>query len=204
MDKHYRISEAACLLGVCTKTLRRWDQRGKLHCHRTAGGHRRISILEIQRLTPTTSSSPPTPSNGPTAVYCRVSSHEQKAKGDLDRQLAVALDYCATNHLSPVLTFSDVSSGLNAHRVGLQKLCALIEQRRIARVLLTYPDRLTRFGFAYLESYFRSYGVSIHAIHQKPDCSMEEELVQDLIAIVTSFSGRVHGLRSHKNKKIGK
>ena len=65
-------------------------------------------------------------------------------------------------------------------------------------MVLTYPDRLTRFGFQYLERYFNSFNTSIQVIHQKANQTLEEELVQDLIAIITSFSGRIHGLRSAK------
>jgi len=201
MEKFYRISEAALLLGVCTKTLRRWDSERKLVCQRTLGGHRRISIMEMERFTHPSDPSPLSRPEGGVAIYGRVSSHEQKTKGDLDRQLRAAQDYCAQHHLNPTYTFADVSIGLNTRRIWLRKLCSLIEQHQITKVILTYPDRLTRFGFEYLETYFHSYGADIQVIHEKPDCSMEEELVQDLIAIVTSFSGRVHGLRSHKNKK---
>jgi len=71
----------------------------------------------------------------------------------------------------------------------------------IAKVVLTYPDRLTRFGFDYLDAFFNSHGTNLQVINKKIDVSMQEELVQDLIAIITSFSGRVHGMRSHKKKK---
>jgi putative resolvase len=207
MNRLYRISEAATLLGVCAKTIRRWDHAGQITCQRTAGGHRRISLLEITRLTSgdrAPQSPPPLSSPGATAIYGRVSSHEQKVKGDLTRQIDTAKEYCASKHLTPTYLFTDISSGLNVCRPGLIRLCTLIERGTIAKVILTYPDRLTRFGFAYLERYFQSHGTAIHAIHRTPSTSMEEELVQDLIAIITSFSGRVHGLRSHKNgKKTG-
>lgn len=68
-------------------------------------------------------------------------------------------------------------------------------------MVLTYPDRLTRFGFRYLEHYFASHGAIIEIINQSTDSSLEQELVQDLIAIITSFSGRVHGLRSARARK---
>jgi len=71
----------------------------------------------------------------------------------------------------------------------------------VSRVILTYPDRLTRYGFEYLVRYFRSHGAEIQVLNGKVSGSHGQELVQDLVAIVTSFSGRVHGLRSHRNKK---
>jgi len=50
MEKYYRISEASLLLGVCSKTIRRWESAGTIACKRTIGGHRRISIYEIERI----------------------------------------------------------------------------------------------------------------------------------------------------------
>jgi len=204
MEKHYKISEAAAHLGVCTKTIRRWDARGKITCNRTVGGHRRISILEISRLIEDKEKDLVIDPEKMVAVYCRVSSHDQKKKGDLERQVKGARAYCTAHGFKNIKTFTDVGSGLNTRRSGLKKMCTLIEGKKITRVILTYPDRLTRFGFSYLENYFKSHGASIHAINEKVTTSMQEELVQDLIAIVTSFSGRVHGMRSHKNKKKNK
>ena len=201
MKKHYKISEAAAHLGVCTKTIRRWDARGKIIYRRTVGGHRRISILEITRLIKDHEKDLVNDPEKMVAVYCRVSSHDQKKKGDLERQVKAACEYCTEQEFKNIKTFTDVGSGLNTRRSGLKKMCKLIEEEKIRRVILTYPDRLTRFGFSYLENYFKSHGATIHAINEKMETSMQEELVQDLIAIVTSFSGRVHGMRSHKNKK---
>jgi putative resolvase len=130
-----------------------------------------------------------------------VSSHDQKKNGDLARQIAAAEEFCQKHQLKPNHIFYDVSSGLNTRRGGLKKLCRLIEQQKVNKVVITYPDRLTRFGFDYLKHYFQSHGTEITVMHQKPTCSMQEELVQDLIAIVTSFSGRVHGMRSHRKAR---
>lgn len=135
------------------------------------------------------------------AIYGRVSSHEQKKKGDLDRQVDHARGYCSTTYNGYGYIFQDIGSGLNTRRPGLQKLFKLIEKKRIDKVVLTYPDRLTRFGFDYLDAYFKSHGTELIVLNKKAGMSMQEELVQDLIAIITSFSGRVHGLRSHQKKK---
>jgi predicted site-specific integrase-resolvase len=134
-------------------------------------------------------------------VYCRVSSHEQKAKGDLDRQVQVAVEHCESSGLGTPAVYTDVGSGLNARRGGLKRLCRAIEQGRVRRVFITYKDRLTRFGFEYLQRYFASHGASIGVIRQAATRSMHEELVDDLVAIVTSFSGRVHGLRGHRRRR---
>lgn len=190
-----RISEAANKLGVSVKTIRRWDHSGLIECFRTVGGHRRFLLIEIQRIREGRERAPDTRN---TAIYARVSSHDQKQKGDLKRQIEQARVFCKSNTQSELLIFQDVGSGLNVKRKGLIRLCQSIEKGNIKRVVLTYPDRLTRFGFQYLERYFASFNTSIQVIHQKANQTLEDELVQDLIAIVTSFSGRIHGLRSAK------
>lgn len=198
MKAFLTIKEAANYLSVCTKTIRRWDKAGKIHCHRTPGGHRRIAIVEIERLM-TGRSFPVTTRT--TAIYSRVSSHAQKKQGDLQRQTRQTRDYCIQQGYQVAHVFQDVGSGLNANRRGLKKLCRVIECGEIDRLVITYEDRLTRFGFDYLVRYFASHGVVIEVVERKASCSMEEELVQDLIAIVTSFSGRVHGLRSRRSRQ---
>lgn len=141
------------------------------------------------------------PGDGGTAVYCRVSSHEQKAKGDLGRQVEVAVNHCKEKGLGNPLVYTDVGSGLNANRGGLKRLCYAIERGLVCRVVVTYKDRLTRFGFGYLDRYFKSHGTSITVLRQAATRSMHEELVDDLVAIVTSFSGRVHGMRGRRKSR---
>ena len=189
------MSEAANVLGVCVKTIRRWHLAGLIDCFRTVGGHRRFLLVEIHRIQQGLERVPDTRS---TAIYARVSSHEQKQKGDLQRQIEQARVFCTSNTQHEPIIFQDVGSGLNTKRKGLIRLCQNIEKGNIKQVVLTYPDRLTRFGFQYLERYFANFNTSIKIINQKTNQTVEEELVQDLIAIVTSFSGRIHGLRSAK------
>jgi len=64
------------------------------------------------------------------------------------------------------------------------------------------PDRLTRFGFEYLEEYFNSFGVELLVLNREEDKSLKPELVEDLLTIVTSFAGKLYGHRSHKVKKL--
>ncbi|MHA1266658.1 MAG: IS607 family transposase [Candidatus Helarchaeota archaeon] len=177
--------------------MRRWEAADKIQCYRTPGGHRRISLLEISRLRHGT----PVPPPRKVAIYCRVSSHQQKAQGDLARQVQAAKTWCAERGYAVHSIFTDVGSGLNARRRGLQQLCRLVEQGALSKVVLTYPDRLTRFGFDYLRAYFQSHGTTIELLYARPTRSMQQELVDDLLAIVTSFSGRLHGMRSHRNRK---
>jgi len=200
MIKYYRISQAALLLGVCTTTIRRWDRLGKIKCIRTVGNHRRISSHEIQRILEGKKWKKKPTLPGQTVIYSRVSSHEQKHKGDLQRQIEQGYTYCQQHNYRVDHVISDIASGLNSRRKGLLQLCNLINQHKVSRVIITYKDRLTRFGFDYLSSYFASHGTTIEIINEETDQSIEQELVADMIAIITSFSGKVYGLRSAKRK----
>jgi putative resolvase len=201
MKVYVRVGIAAELMGVCRQTIRRWDKDGKLTCIRTIGGHRRIALIEIKRLIHGEEADE-RPKR--MAVYARVSSHDQKKKGDLTRQVEVATTYCQEQGEDSPVIFTDVASGLKTDRRGLTKLCNQVVQGKISTVVTTYPDRLTRFGLDYLTWLFQTQGTKIALLQQPADQSVQEELVQDLIAIITSFSGRVHGLRSHKNKRAKK
>ena len=71
----------------------------------------------------------------------------------------------------------------------------------LSKVVITNRDRLTRFGFDYLKNYFDSYGVKIITVRSRQTPSVQEEMVDDMIAIITSFSGKIHDMRSKKSKK---
>ena len=77
-----------------------------------------------------------------------------------------------------------------------------MQEADYGRILITYEDRLTRFGFSYLERYFDCYGVTITAIEDETDKSAQEELVDDLIKLVASFSGKLYGMRSSKKQQV--
>jgi putative resolvase len=215
-------------MGVCSTTLRRWDKQGSIKSVRTVGNHRRIHISEVQRIIDGKKRRYINKNRGVVlyACYARVSSHEQKQKGDLDRQISRLRDYVDhnltskkiktnnnkttsniennnnnNNKTNQIYELSDVASGLNTKRIGLLKLFTLVQKGKISHVFITYPDRLTRFGFEYLKWYFGSYGVTIHCLEENEQKSVQDEMVDDLIAIITSFSGKIHGMRSGKKKK---
>ena len=138
------------------------------------------------------------------AIYARVSSNEQKQKGDLERQINFVKENLDEEFLL-VDTLSDVGSGLNDKRKGLHKLMKLAKENEITDVAIQYKDRLTRFGYGYLEEYFNSHGVTIHVLDQEKETKIvQEELADDLISIITSFSGKLYGLRSKKHKELQK
>ena len=97
---------------------------------------------------------------------------------------------------------SDVASGLKTDRRGLLKLFNYVVNRQVDVVVVTYRDRLTRFGFDYLEYFFEQYGVRVEVVFGEEPKDAHQELVEDLIEIITSFAGKLYGMRSHRKKKL--
>ncbi|MCF2137325.1 MAG: IS607 family transposase [Candidatus Thorarchaeota archaeon] len=215
----FSVSQAARRLGVCPKTIRRWHATGALLCYRTPGGHRRIPLSELERLSARSGACAPIPSAAaasaassssasaavaaparqpPTvAVYARVSSHRQARDGDLARQQALLLQTARDRYRGTPLVVTDVGSGLNMRRRrGLLRLLRAARDGRIHTVLITHRDRLARFAVSLLERLLSDYGVQLVVLYEAQARSPQEELVADLMALLASFSGRVYGLRA--------
>jgi predicted site-specific integrase-resolvase len=77
-----------------------------------------------------------------------------------------------------------------------------VQQGRVSKVVVVYEDRLVRFGVDLLRKIFKSYGTELEVLESTLTGTPEEELVKDLISIITSFSARLYGLRSHKTQKL--
>ena len=131
--------------------------------------------------------------------YARVSSRSQK--DDLERQIEAIKEYCKQQGYSNVLILKDVSSGLNEKRRNFKKLLEMVKNRLVSKVIIAYPDRLTIFGFETLKFFFNAFGVEIIVLNKR-ELSPQEELVEDLITIISHFAGKLYGMRSHKYKKV--
>jgi putative resolvase len=202
MDKLLSISKTANILGVSYETLRNWDRGGKLKPIKTAGGHRRYKESDINTIFGTVKDEESL--NLPVvATYGRVSSHEQKQKGDLDRQCQRLSEYCAKKKYKVDYIIKDVGSGLSDTRAGLNKLFDLVIGRKVNKVVVEHKDRLTRFQFNIFAKFFTSYGVDIEYIEGQ-DNSDEAELTNDIMMLMAVFSGRIHGRRSAKRRKESK
>jgi len=94
----------------------------------------------------------------------------------------------------------DNASGLNENRKGLNRLLDLAERGEITDIIITNKDRLTRFGYAYLERHLNRLGVTIHVLHSKRETSAEQELLDDFMALIASFSGRFYKMRDKAHK----
>ncbi|MGO1851472.1 IS607 family transposase [Microbacterium sp.] len=197
MAKYVSIGKAAEMLGVSTSTLRRWDESGKLIAERTPGGRRRYLTSEVATFNPLGLDRASLVR--PTIAYARVSSHDQKT--DLDRQVQVLEMYCASQGWQYEV-IRDLGSGMSYRKKGLVDLIDRIVDGQVGRLVLTHKDRLLRFGAELVFAICEAKNVEVVIINQGDDRSFEEELASDVLEIVTVFSARMYGARSHKNKKL--
>jgi putative resolvase len=188
------ISKAAKELGVHQETLRRWEMAGKIQVERTPRGHRRYDLAKLKGFVRDA-----LPSIRSTVCYARVSSHDQKE--DLVRQTAVLESFCAARGWTYEV-LQDLGSGLNYHKKGLKKLIKAICSGSVGRLIITHKDRLMRFGAELIFSICESFGTEVVIINASEDSSFEDDLVQDVLEIITVFSARLYGSRSRKNKKL--
>jgi putative resolvase len=191
--KLLRISKAAHELGLHPFTVRKWIKAGKIQAIRV-GNEARVPRSEIERLAGKT--------DGRLIVlYGRVSGQGQKS--DLETQLARLSTWAQTARAGKVtLMLSDIGSGLSATRRQLQRLLRLVQADQVAEIVVTYPDRLTRFGQEYLQVLFDSFGVTLTVLDPSGDKTAEQELTDDMLALLASVSGRLYGMRSHKQKEL--
>lgn len=200
IDRLLTIVETCQMLGVHDDTVRRWGDAGTLPMVRTPGGHRRYPLSGVQAFLGHKQPEVKDATNR-VAIYCRVSSHEQKQKGDLDRQIGRMSVHCAIKNYLVIEILDDVGSGLSDTRPKLQKLFQLVNAGKVNRVVVEHKDRLTRFGFGLIESYFSSHGVTIEWVNEVLGKSYEDELVGDILALMASFSARIYGRRSAENRR---
>lgn len=136
------------------------------------------------------------------AIYARVSTPKQKK--DLDNQISYLRQYIVSNgnEVDNKLIFSDVASGMNENRKGLNSLITEIISGTVNKVIISNRDRLTRFGYGYLKSLFDRYNCEIVEVNLTEDKTFEQELTDDLISIIHHFSMKFCGKRKNKLKKF--
>lgn len=191
--KLLRISAAAHELGLHPITVRRWIKAGRIKVV-PMGREVRVPRAEVERLVGKV--------DGRLLVlYGRVSGHGQKA--DLEMQLERLQLWAATERKGiETLVLSDIGSGLKATRRQLTRLLQLVCEDRVGEIAITYEDRLTRFGQEYLHLLFSCFGVTLTVLEPGEAKTAEQELTDDLLALIASFSGRLYGMRSHKQQAL--
>lgn len=179
---------------MSAQTLRNWDKNGKLHPHHTStNGYRYYSheqLNQVMNVTPNL--------NRITIGYCRVSSHNQK--DDLERQIENIKLYLTAKG-QPFEIISDIGSGINCKKKGLQELIKRITQNQVEKVVVLYKDRLLRFGFELIEYIASLYNCEIEII-DNTEKSEQQELLEDLVQIITVFSCKLQGKRANKARKL--
>jgi putative resolvase len=186
-----KIGKAANVLGVDVQTLRAWEKSGELvPDRRSKGGVRYYDVAKITGLGS---------EDMPTIGYARVSSHDQK--NDLIRQAELVEAFCAAKGWRHEI-ITDLGSGLNYRKKGLNRLLDMILHKRIRRLVLTHKDRLLRFGSELVFAMCELQNIEIVIINKGDPPTFEEELASDVIEIITVFSARLYGARSHKTKQL--
>ena len=180
-----KLSEYAKRNSVTWRTAFRWYQEGKISTARkTPGGSIVVDLPDEDK------------DDLITVTYARVSNSARR-NTDLVYQSERLQKYCQQNHWAIDTNYKEVGSGLNDQR---KQLLSMLKRPENLRIVVEHKDRLTRFGFNYLEALLNKHGSEIVVINETEND--EEDLIQDLVSIVTSFCARIYGRRRAERKQI--
>ena len=192
------IGKVAIILGVSICTLRRWHKDKKLiPGYITYGGHRRYNKNKVFNLINKHKQS----NNKMIIGYARVSSYDQK--NDLKTQANRISLYIKENfNTNNYEIIKDLGSGLNYNKKGIRKLLKLICENKISNLVITNKDRLLRFGSEIIFDICKHFNIKVFIINEdNKTLTFEQQLCNNIISIITVFSAKLYGSRSHKNKK---
>jgi len=181
-----KLSVYAKKLGISYHTAWRWFNAGQI-----AGYQADTGTIIVTEPLPDTST--PTTAGQKVAVYARVSAAENKS--NLESQAGRVLDYCAARGYQVAQVVKEIGSGVNDTR---PKLLKLLTDPAVTLIVVEHKDRLTRFGFNYLEQLLAMQGRKIEVINLANNG--KEDLLQDFVSIITSFCARLYGQRRSKRK----
>lgn len=173
-----RLSQYAKQMGVSYRTAFRWWKAGKLDAYQLDTGT--IIVRDPVVSLPTV------------ALYARVASANQKQ--DLERQLERLRDYAAAKGYHVVKEVTELASGLNDQRPKLSKL---LGDSSIGTILVEHKDRLTRFGYHYIEQLLACQGRKLEVVLPT---DTDHDLVDDFVAVITSLAARIYGRRNSKRR----
>lgn len=192
--EYYTINKFSKLVGKTPQTLRNWDKSGFLKPdHTSTNGYRYYSEEQIRQVLNIKNQNPKI-----VIGYCRVSSNKQK--DDLERQVENVSKYLISQG-RPYEIITDIGSGINYNKKGLQNLIQQIDSGKVEKVVILYKDRLIRFGFELIEYIAKLNQCTIEVI-DNTEKTQEQELVEDMIQIITVFACRLQGKRANKAKKM--
>ena len=202
--EYYKTGELAKMIGKQTRTVQSYCIKGDINSIIIPSGKRIISRDEVIKYL-RSSNLLYEDDNKIDLIYARVSTNEQKNRGDLDRQIDYITREIIAKNPKNLKVFSEVGSGLNDNRTELKKLLDMVMNDEVDRIFILYKDRLTRFGFNYLEQICNKFGTKIIVISEEiQEKSIQEELAEDIISIIHSFSSKLYGMRNKIKEKIDK
>lgn len=185
---YYTTGEVADLFQVSTKTIQKWDNKGILKFERSPT-NRRVLPKEtlIEYLKSKNMFYEDESLFKRDVIYARVSTYSQQKQGALDGQV----DYILSNRndLKNVLILKELGSGLNSKRKKLLKLIDMILNDEVNRIFITHKERLTRFGFEYIEAICNHHDVEIVLIQSEQDNKLvEQELEKDIKSLLAKLN----------------
>lgn len=187
-----RVHEAAKELGVSPWSIRKYCNNGELQSNRTPGGQRNITPEQLKQYK-INKGLQRKETDRKIAFYIRSSSGNKEL-------LQAQITELEQHYGKAEKIYKDSASGLNENRKGLQQLLKDVEQSKYDAVCVTYQDRLTRFGFSYLEHIIKRTGTELIVLHEKKKYSLEQELMEDFMSLIASFSGRFYRIRGKKQQ----
>jgi putative resolvase len=183
--------EVKNLYKITSQTLYNWRKGGKISFIRTPSGKILYSPVDGNG-----------DKNRLNVIYARVSNTKQK--DDLDKQIQILRSFVTARGITVDEVISDVASGMNENRVGFNRLIDLVLSEKIERIFISYKDRLTRFGFGYIETLCKKMDVEIVIVNSTTEEDFQTELTQDLISIIHHFSMKVYSNRRKELKNLEK
>lgn len=190
-SKYIPGNKAAKLLGIHINTLRKYADEGKIEIIKTKGGVRRYNIDKYIKENTNNEEI----INRKKVCYCRVSTHSQS--DDLERQI----EYMQTNYPEHEI-ISDIGSGINFDRKGLNKIIDYAINNELEELVVEYKDRLCRIGYNLIERILIKYSnTKIIVTEDKPE-TINEEIANDLMQIITVYTAKINGMRKYKKQKM--
>ena len=191
------IRTASIITGLNEQTLRKLHETSILDGYRTPAKQRMFSRESIQKFcNMSTGPEKERPQERVNILYSRVSSKKQQ--DDLIRQIAFLQEHRSGGY--NYITISDIGSGINFKRKGINALLDYCLQGVIGEVIVAHRDRLSRFGFDIFKSIITKAGGTLTVIDDQTNKSTEQELAEDLLSIVHIYSCRQMGKRSYSTK----
>jgi len=191
--KNYKPKDFSELLGVSVKTLQRWDREGILKANRSPTDRRYYTYDQYLQFKGVTQEN----DIRDVVIYTRVSTKNQKE--DLINQVNFLRTFCNARGIIVDQCIEDIGSGLNYNRRKWNKLLEQVMENKVKTIVISSKDRFIRFGFDWYERFCKKFNTNIVVVNNET-LSPNEELVQDIISILHTFSCRLYGLRKYKKQ----